>query len=190
VEQRVADSVRRRVTVSLSVFRAARALGGDLRYTKGIGGLAFRAWSSGHGEDAIPVSEIAARARWGQGSSTTPLDDLFAPGAASEMEYPLRAHRQKRGGILGRAPIARRMALLNLEARRRVLASDTFRAGVVAFYDVAHTSGSPQGGARTLQDVGLGLRMQSAGSSLLRLDFAHSLTDGKNALTAGIGHAF
>jgi hypothetical protein len=190
VEQRVLDSVRRRMVVSLRVFRAARALGGDLDYTKAIAGISCRAWSSGHGQEPIAASEIAAQVRWGDGSATTPLDDMFAPGAASEMEYPLRAHRQKRDGILGRAPIGRRMALVNVEVRRRLLAADTFSAGVVAFYDVAHTARSPQGAARTLQDVGVGVRTQGRGSSLLRLDFSHSLSDGKNALTAGIGHAF
>ena len=47
-----------------------------------------------------------------------------------------------------------------------------------------------QGGDQTLHDVGIGLRLGLRGKLLLRGDWGHGLTDGKNALTAGIGQVF
>jgi hypothetical protein len=190
VEHRVWDTAHQRGAVSLRVFHALGALRGDVRYTRGLLGLSYRACSSGGGQERLPASELAARVNWGRGSAGTPLDDMFAPGTASEAEFPLRAHRQKRDGVLGRAPIGRELTSANLEWRRRFLRLDSFRAAAVLFYDVAHIGRPAQGGARTLQDVGVGLRLQGTLPTIVRLDFAHGLTDGKNALTAGIGHTF
>jgi hypothetical protein len=190
IERRLRDTSRQRAVASLRVFHALDALGSDVAYARGVLGLSYRAWWSGHGQAVLPSAEIAAQAQWGRGSSAMPLDEMFAPGAASEMEFPLRAHRQKRNGILGRGPIGRDLASGNLEGRWRFLDLDTFKAATVLFYDMAHIRRSPQGRNRTLHDFGLGLRVQGNRRSLLRIDFAHSPTDGKNALTAGIGQAF
>jgi hypothetical protein len=190
IEHGLWDTPRHRAIASLRVFHAVPALGSDLEYTKGVVGLSYRWWPGGRGRDLLPPSEVAGQVQWGRGSAETPLDDMFAPGAASEMEFPLRAHRQKRNGILGRAPIGRDLVSANLEWRQCFLTLDTFKAGAVVFYDVAHTGRSPQGSNPTLHDVGVGLRLQTKGHSILRVDFARGLSDGKNALTAGIGHAF
>ena len=47
-----------------------------------------------------------------------------------------------------------------------------------------------RGGDETLHDVGVGLRLGMRGSLLLRADYGWGLTDGKSALTGGIGHVF
>jgi len=47
-----------------------------------------------------------------------------------------------------------------------------------------------QGGDAILHDVGIGLRLGLRGKLLLRGDWAHGLSDGKNALTAGLGQVF
>jgi hypothetical protein len=190
LERRLRDTPRQRAAASIQVFHALGALGSDVPYSKGVLGLSYRAWRSGQGQEILPSAEVAVQAQWGRGSRALPLDEMFAPGAASEMEFPLRAHRQKRNGILGRGPIGRDLLSGNLEGRWRFLGLDTFKAATVVFYDVAHIGRSPQGPKRTLHDVGVGLRVQGSRRGLLRIDFGHSLTDGKNALTAGIGHAF
>jgi surface antigen-like variable number repeat protein len=191
VEHDLWEAPRHRVNASLRFFHAVRALGSDLEYTRGLLGVSYRWWPNGRGNGSrLPRSEVAAQAYWGRGSSGLPLDDMFSPGAASEMEFPLRAHRQKRDGILGRGPIGQDLLSANLEWRRSLLTIDRFRVGAVAFYDVAHTGRSPQGPQPTLHDVGVGLRLQGKSHSILRVDFGHSFTDGNNALTAGIGHAF
>ena len=115
---------------------------------------------------------------------------MFAPGAASEMELPLRAHRQKNGGVLGGAPIARSLALANFEWRQRLLRRKAFQVGYVLFYDGGVMGRTAQGGDETLHDVGIGLRLGLRGKLLLRGDWGYGLTDGKNALTAGIGQVF
>jgi hypothetical protein len=115
---------------------------------------------------------------------------MFTPGAASEMEFPLRAHRQKAGGVLGRAPISRSIAIANVEWRQRLWRAPVGQAGYVLFYDGGWMGRTARGGDQTLHDVGVGLRVGLRGATLLRADYAWSLTDGKSALTAGIGQVF
>ena len=47
-----------------------------------------------------------------------------------------------------------------------------------------------RGGPEALHDAGVGLRIGLRGSVILRADFGWSLTDGKTALTGGIGQVF
>jgi hypothetical protein len=94
-----------------------------------------------------------------------------------------------RGGILGGTPIARNLGLLNVEGRARVVNGKRFQGGLVLFYDGADLGGST-GAITVLHDVGVGLRFKAPGSPLLRLDYAHGLTDGKNALFIGVNQVF
>ena len=126
----------------------------------------------------------------GRGGDRTPLDEMFTPGASSQMDYPLRGHYVRRGGILGGTAIGRDLDLLNVELRQRIADRPHFQLGAVAFYDGARLDTTAQGGARKMNDVGLGLRLAIRGL-IMRIDHGRSLCgDGKNAWTGGIGQVF
>ena len=175
---------------SLGAVASAGAFGSDVTFTRVLGRIVHHLHVQR--PDGIPLEHgsIAAQVILGHGAGGIPLDEMFAPGAASEMDLPLRAHRQKRSGVLGAAPIGASLALANVEWRQRFLRRPAFQAGYVLFYDVASVGGSARGGRETLHDVGFGVRVGLTGRILLRADLGHSLTDGKNALTAGIGQVF
>jgi hypothetical protein len=152
----------------------------------------YYATVAGLDDPEMPGAMFATQLQWGVGGTGMPLDDMFAPGAASEMDLPLRAHRQKSGGVLGVTPIGRGLLLANVEWRQRLIHHRLGQAGIVLFYDGARISDSAQGPRETnLHDVGVGLRVRVKGAPILRLDYGWSLTgDGKTALTAGVGHVF
>ena len=91
---------------SIRTLTAPGFLGSDVPFTRALGRVVHHLHVQR--PDGIPLEHgsIAAQVQVGYGGEGTPLDEMFAPGAASEMELPLRGHRQKTGGILGRAPIA------------------------------------------------------------------------------------
>jgi hypothetical protein len=175
---------------SITALTAPAPLGGDVTFTRVLGRVVHHLHVQQ--PDGLPLEHgsIAAQAILGHAGSGTPLDEMFAPGAASEMELPLRAHRQKRGGVLGAAPIGATLALTNVEWRQRLLRKPGFQLGYVLFHDMATVGRTARGGRETFHDVGIGLRLGLTGRVLLRADFGHGLTDGKNALTAGIGQVF
>jgi len=121
-----------------------------------------------------------------------PIDEMFAPGASPEMELPLRAHHQTQDGTLGVTPLGRRLTLVNTEWRRRLVRSTWVQGGIVLFYDAAWISGTPAQSDQdhSFHDVGMGIRLGFVGSSTLRFDFGHGLTDGKNAFSFGLSQTF
>ena len=116
------------------------------------------------------------------------------------MELPLRAHFRTRDGVLGVTPMGRSLVLANLEWRRRLYDSAALGIGVVFHCDLAHIgsressldlrSSTSESRSRSLQDVGVGLRLKMGPSTLLRFDYSHGLSDGKNALSLGVGQVF
>ena len=192
LEHRIVDRARHRLDLALGGMRASSAWGSDLSFTRSLARATYRgALAPPEIDIALQPSEIAAQIHWGRGGASTPLDEMFSPGAASQMELPLRAHRQKRGGVLGRGPIGRTLALLNAEWRHRLVRKGTFQVGTALFYDGARVGETAQGlSSTTLHDVGFGIRIGMGRTLILRGDFAYSPTDGNNALTAGLGHAF
>jgi hypothetical protein len=94
-----------------------------------------------------------------------------------------------RRGLLGGTPIGRGLALLNMEARHRLLNTNRFQLGLVFLYDGVYLKGTPAD-TTWLHDAGVGIRLQARGLPLLRLDFGHGLSDGKNAVFVGLGHVF
>ena len=105
------------------------------------------------------------------------------------MELPLRAHRQAGDGILGTTPLGRSLVLGNVEWRRRLRGSGPVPIGAVVFYDGAWV-GRTTAGREVFHDVGVGLRIGLPGSGILRFDFGHGLTDGKNAVFIGLNQVF
>jgi hypothetical protein len=191
VDHRLIDRRRYRFEASARFFQSASALGADVSYPIGQVALKYYGFISMPDSKPMPRTFVAAQLLLGRGGAGTPLDQMFTPGASSEMDYPLRAHRQKSGGVLGEAPIARHLDLVNLELRQRLFERSGLALGAVVFYDGAHVRDAAQIGQRsTLHDVGLGLRLAARGA-ILRVDYGHSLSgDGKNAWTAGIGQVF
>jgi hypothetical protein len=175
---------------SIRTVTARSFLGSDVRFTRTLGQVVHHLHVQR--PDGIPLEHgsIAAQVVLGYGGEGTPLEEMFAPGAASDMELPLRAHRQKRGGVLGRSPIGRSIALLNLEWRQRLFRTRVAQVGYILFYDGGWMGHTARGGDLTLHDVGVGVRVGLRGSVLLRADYGRGLTDGKSALTAGIGQVF
>ena len=190
LDHRLVDRRRHRLDTALRFFQAARPLGSQLSYPLGQARLRYHGYIALPDGKPITRSMLTAQLMLGRGGHGTPLDEMFAPGAASEMDYPLRGHYQKHDGILGRTPIGQGLDLLNVELRQRVVDGHLFQLGAVAFYDGAHLDLTAQGGSRTLHDVGVGLRLAARGM-VLRLDYGQSLSgDGKNAWTAGMGQVF
>jgi tetratricopeptide (TPR) repeat protein len=190
VDHRLVDRRRYRLDASARFFQALSFLGSDVSYPLGEAKLRYHGFVSLPDGKPIARSVVAAQLTLGRGGGHTPLDEMFAPGAASEMDFPLRGHRQKDHGVLGQTPLGKDLDLLNVELRQRLVDTRLFQIGAVAFYDGARVRRTAQGGGRTLHDVGLGLRLAVRGV-IARVDYGRSLSgDGKNAFTAGVGQVF
>jgi tetratricopeptide (TPR) repeat protein len=192
VERRWLDRPRHRLQSALYFFQATEAFGSDLVYPRALAMARYYGTVAGADDSEMPAAMFATQVQWGAGGTGMPLDDMFAPGAASEMDLPLRGHRQKREGVLGVTPIGRRLVLANAEWRQRVVNHRLVQAGIVLFYDGARISDTAQGPRHSdLHDVGVGLRIRVKGAPILRVDYGWSVNgDGKTALTAGVGHVF
>lgn len=192
LERRWIDRRRQRLQSAAYFFQSAEQLGSDFVYPRGLAILRYYGTVAGDDDGEMPGSVFATQIQWGAGGTGMPLDDMFAPGTSSEADMPVRAHRQKKSGVLGNTPIGRNVVLANVEWRQRLLNRKSAQGGIVLFYDGARVGDTALGPAvETLHDAGFGLRLSVKGSPILRLDFGWSLTgDGKNALTAGVGHTF
>lgn len=190
LERRLVDAHRQRLDSSARVFQALPAVGSDLRFTRAVASLQYQGLLSRPDGSSIERSVLAARVLWGGGSDETPLDEMFAPGGSQDMELPLRAHYQTRRGVLGEVPIGRSLVLANLEWRSRVKDAPAGQLGIVVFADIGHVGQPVRGGRQTLVDTGFGLRLALRAGPLIRLDFGHGLTDGRNALFVGLGQVF
>jgi tetratricopeptide repeat protein/surface antigen-like variable number repeat protein len=192
LERQVLDTRRHHIDASVRLFGSGHALGSDLTFARAAAWASYRLYLSAPEGVLIEPSVLAAQVHWGRGGSGMPIDEMFAPGASPEMELPLRAHHQDRDGALGATPLGRRLTLVNTEWRRRVLRSTWFQAGIVLFYDGAWISASPDSSDQdhSLHDVGMGIRLGFVGSSTLRFDFGHGLSDGNNAFSFGLNQTF
>jgi hypothetical protein len=191
LERTFVEGHRERLTASATYFQAAEALGSVVSYPRGVVRLASATHLSRPDGSTLEPSVLVAQALWAKGGSAMPIDDMFAPGGSPDMELPLRAHRQTPEGVLGPTPLGRSLLLGNAEWRRRVLDHSPVQAGFVAFVDAARIADGPEpGGVTTLVDIGLGLRISLVGSGVLRIDYGHGLTDGRNAVFVGLGEVF
>lgn len=191
-EHRLGEGWRHRLDATASVFGAGQALGSDLRFTVGRVKLHAVVVLGAPERTTLERSVLAAQVIWGQGSANTPIDAMFVPGAASEMDLPLRAYRDRQDGVLGRTPIGRSLWLANLEWRQRFLRRGPLQAGAVLFYDAARVAEAASGGPgiHFLHCLGAGLRVGVLGV-LVRADYAVSLSNPTSkAFTAGLGQVF
>jgi hypothetical protein len=191
LSRRLLETHRHRVDAAVRLFEAGPVIGSDVAFVRGTATASYSTFLSPPEGSLIERSVLAARVSCGLEGAGTPIDEMFAPGGSPEMELPLRAHPQTVDGTLGASPLGRGLALTNLEWRRRVFRSALVQAAVVVFHDGAWVAGPPQGQSRAmLHDVGLGLRIGLAGVSILRFDYGHGLSDGKNAFFFGLNQVF
>ncbi len=189
IERRLLEGRRDRLDLAVSVFRAPRALGSHLEFTKAGLEVGYQHHLALPEQARMEPSVLAARLRLGWGGAGVPVDEMFAPGGSPDMELPLRAHRQASEGVLGATPLGRSLVLGNIEWRRRLLGSGPAPVGIVLFYDGAWL-GRATAGPSVFHDVGVGLRIGLPGSGILRVDFGHGLADGSNAVFIGLNQAF
>jgi hypothetical protein len=192
LDRRLVETPRQRLDASVRVFTSGRALGSDLTYTRASLGAQYRLSLAAPEGTILERSVLAVQFHWGRGTDGTPIDQMFAPGGSPEMELPLRAHQQTHDGTLGSTPLGRSLALANLEWRRRLFRSPFVQVGLVTFCDLARIdrTAGPSDLDHSFQDVGVGLRLGLGGSSVVRLDYGHGLSDGRNAIFLGLNQTF
>ena len=174
----------------LEAFVDGFASGADVRYSSGTVALRHLWTTSGPAEARAPTSVVAARVLWGRGTRGMPLDQMFAPGAAPDSEYPLRGHPLRLRGVLGHAPIGRELRLANVEWRREVYSRPLYGAGLAVFADVAQVPKAVAGPERVLIDLGMGIRWRVGISSTVRVDYGLNLQKRSSALTVALNEAF
>lgn len=187
VEHHLLDARRHRLDVSARFL----ATGSDVRYGRGLLAATYHAFLSAPDGSLIDRSVLAARGQWGYGGNGTPIDEMFAVGGSAEMEFPLRAHPQATHGALGATPLARSVQIANVEWRRRLVRKSLVQLGLVLFSDSARLERTTAGDAdHSLFDVGMGIRVGIGGGSIVRLDYGHGLSDGRDAVFVGLGQIF
>jgi hypothetical protein len=200
VERRWVETRRIRLLSTVEYAQAASLFGSVVDSSQFLVGSTFFGYLAAPEGTVLERSVVAVRVRGGWSSSETPVDRWFAPGASPEMELPLRAHFRTRDGVLGVTPLGRSLLLANLEWRRRLYDSAAFGVAGVIHCDLAHIGSressvdslgsASESRSRSLQDIGVGLRLKMGPSTLLRFDYSHGLADGKNALSFGVGQLF
>ena len=190
LEHRFWDSYRRQLDWSFAGFKAGGPLHSDVSYPQAVTSLRYEDVMSPPDGTAIEKTVIVVRALGGWAGNDLPVDEMFAPGAASEMEFPLRGHKLRTAGALGKNPLGRTLYLFNTEWRQRLINRSAFQTGFVLFYDAAHIARTAQLQDKTLEDVGVGLRVSVHGV-VLRADYGFAISGGRShAYTAGFNQAF
>ncbi|MGE5245405.1 MAG: C39 family peptidase [Betaproteobacteria bacterium] len=120
-------------------------------------------------------------------TAAAPLALWSGAGAGPGRDPLLRAHPLVRHGIIAGSTFGRRLAYGTVEAQRWIDGSRPVRFGLAAFADGARaTHGFDDAAGPFQMDVGGGLRLAVPGQQgSLRIDFAHGLRDGANAVTFG-----
>jgi hypothetical protein len=191
LERNLLDAWRHRVDLTLRGWISRSDFGSDISTYRTLAQLKYQIFLSPPEDKGVERSVLVTQITFGHAGEDVPLDEMFVLGAGTDSAHPLRAHRQKKNGVLGQSPISRRLALVNVEWRRRLWQPGVFSLSTVVFYDGAWPSHSvrPEEDG-SYHDAGIGLRL-GRGGTVVRVDYGRSLTgDRKDALTAGLGQAF
>lgn len=135
----------------------------------------------------------------GVASDRAPFSEWPAPGDADPRSPLLRAHGLTRRGIVDNPAFGRRLAFASVEGRGWFPQPTLVGLGLAAFVDAAQAwrrdaSAGPGSGVvekanatgPLLVDAGVGLRLRWPGrDAVLRLDYGHGLSDGRNAVSIG-----
>ncbi|HKK08353.1 MAG TPA: hypothetical protein VKA44_05655, partial [Gemmatimonadota bacterium] len=130
---------------------------------------------------------VTGRAGLAAASARAPLDLWPGAGAGHASPVLLRAHPLLDGGVVAGRAFGRRLAWAGAEATAWIPGLDPVAAGAALFVDAGRAWRRPDGGAGPGEvDVGAGLRLALPGAPAhLRVDAAHGLRDGRNALSIG-----
>jgi peptidase C39-like protein len=142
----------------------------------------------GEWQSAMERSGLLWHVRAGLTTAGTSAPFALWPGAGvgQGRDSLLRAHPLLRDGII-RGVFGRRLLHAGSEWRYwRGTVFRTLRVAPAAFVDVARAYEVPNFGDDRLHvDAGFGLRVAMPGAGVLRVDLAHGLRDGQNALSVG-----
>ncbi len=153
----------------------------------GVGGLDVF-WRSASTSESGRPPRLTARAGLESASTGAPLDLWRGADVGHARDVLARAHPLLRGGVVSGGIFGRTLAHGGVELQAGTFAHGPARLGVALFTDVARAWHplEPTDGSRTQIDVGFGLRLRVAGEArTLRIDVAHGLRDGRNAISAG-----
>ena len=183
---------------SLAIALAAhQRLAGDRMYLEGRAG----SWSGGTSTWTLSLrSEWRSRAAnegtvWiahaGEdiAGSDAPLALWPGAGTGQGRDALLRAHPLIDDGVIQNGAFGRTLAHAGTEWRRWVqVPRKPIRVAPAVFVDAARAYRGLDGAAQPWHtDVGAGLRLAVPGSGVFRIDFAHGLRDGRDALSVGWG---
>ena len=125
-----------------------------------------------------------ARTGTAAASASTPADIWFAGDTGRARGVPLRAHPVIDGGKLDPQQIGRRIQYLSGEMQNWWTYRTKIQLGAAAFIDTARASQRVFPDPKSDVDVGIGARFSAPGfSGVLRIDIAHGLRDGDDALS-------
>jgi hypothetical protein len=117
-------------------------------------------------------------------SATTPADIWFAGDTGRARGVPLRAHPVIDGGKLDPQQIGRRIQHLSGEVQNWWAYRTKLQLGAAMFVDTARAGQRVFPDAKSDVDVGIGGRFSAPGfGGVLRIDIAHGLRDGDDALS-------
>lgn len=153
----------------------------------GVGGLDVF-WRSASTPESGRPPRLTARAGLESASSEAPLDLWPGADVGHARDVLARAHPLLLGGVVSGGIFGRTLAHAGVELQAGTFARGPARLGVALFTDVARAWHplEPTDGSQTQIDVGFGLRLRVAGEArMLRIDVAHGLRDGRNAISAG-----
>lgn len=133
------------------------------------------------------LTGIVWRAGAGYRATTADAPASIWPGADSGTvrDVLLRAHPLLDDGVIRGGVFGRRLAFGSLEAQRWFVSrTRPIRIAPAAFVDTARAFRGLSASTDRLQvDAGAGIRLSLPGVGVLRLDLAHGLRDGRNALS-------
>lgn len=130
------------------------------------------------------VGSLTGRVAAGLSSVHTPFDAWFVLGVGPDVDYPLRAYRTTRDGMLGASPLGKSFVLMNVDYLRRIGRLPLVRIDGGIFLDAGRTFGAgpfarPEG-APWKADGGIRLVARVVGVAL-EISYAHGLTDNRQA---------
>jgi predicted double-glycine peptidase len=128
-----------------------------------------------------------ARAGEDLAASDAPLALWPGAGTGQGRDVLLRAHPLLDNGIVGDGAFGRRLIHGGVESRLWLQpAHKPIRVAPAVFLDAARSSHRLEPATQPWQfDAGAGIRLAVPGSGVLRIDIAHGLRDGRNALSVG-----
>ncbi len=140
------------------------------------------AWRAGRA-DAL---SLRARGGFDAASARAPLDLWPGAGSGHARTPRLRAHPLLDDGVISGGVFGQRLAHVEVDAGRTLLARRLVRLDAVAFADTARAWRSLSGDRRWHVDAGFGVRLRGpSDAGGIAVDVARGLRDGRSALTIG-----